>query len=230
MIQIKQVRKVYANGVQALNNVNLHIKMGEFVFLVGASGSGKSTLMKILYRDELITNGQIIIAGVNINELKNHQVPKLRQRIGVIFQDYKLLPNRTVWENVAFALQILGISKKEQEKKVKAALDLTGISELANEYPRQLSGGEQQRVSVARAIVNTPPILLADEPTGNLDPDTSWDIMRLLTKINLCGTTVLTATHNKTIVDSMKRRVVLIDRGKIIADQQQGVYPDGSCQ
>lgn len=227
MIQLKGVRKVYSNGVQALNNINLHIKMGEFVFIVGASGSGKSTLMKLLYREEVPSGGIVMVGGININNLKPNEVPKLRQKIGVVFQDFKLLKQRTTWENVAFTLQILGIDKNEQKKKVKAALDLTGISDLANEYPAQLSGGEQQRVSVARAIVNTPPLLLADEPTGNLDPENSWELMRLLTKINLCGTTVLVATHDKLIVDSMKRRVISLERGKIVSDQDQGGYTIG---
>jgi cell division transport system ATP-binding protein len=227
MIQLQQVRKVYSNGVQALQGINLKIKMGEFVFLVGPSGSGKSTLMKTLFREELPTSGQVFLAGVNIGELKPRQVPTLRQRVGVVFQDFKLLPQRTVWENVAFSLQILGVSAKEQQQKVKAALELTGITDLADEYPTRLSGGEQQRVSLARAIVNSPPLLLADEPTGNLDPDTSWEIMRLLTKINLRGTTVLVSTHDKLIVDSMRRRVVTIERGRLIQDQAQGVYSVG---
>lgn len=227
MIQLQQVRKVYSNGVQALQGINLKIKMGEFVFLVGPSGSGKSTLTKLLYREELPTSGQVFLAGVNIGELRPRQVPTLRQRVGVVFQDFKLLPKRTVWENVAFSLEILGISAKEQHQKVKAALELTGIVELAQEYPTRLSGGEQQRVSLARAIVNSPPLLLADEPTGNLDPDTSWEIMRLLTKINLRGTTVLVSTHDKLIVDSMRRRVVTIERGRLVQDQAQGVYSVG---
>jgi cell division transport system ATP-binding protein len=227
MIQLQQVRKVYSNGVQALQGINLKIKMGEFVFLVGPSGSGKSTMMKLLYREELPTSGQVFLAGVNIGELKPRQVPTLRQRVGVVFQDFKLLPKRTVWENVAFSLQILGVGAKEQHQKVKAALELTGITDLADEYPTRLSGGEQQRVSLARAIVNSPPLLLADEPTGNLDPDTSWEIMRLLTKINLRGTTVLVSTHDKLIVDSMRRRVVTIERGRLIQDQAQGVYSVG---
>ena len=227
MIQLQQVRKVYSNGVQALQGINLKIKMGEFVFLVGPSGSGKSTLMKLLYREELPTSGHVFLAGVNIGELRPRQVPTLRQRVGVVFQDFKLLPKRTVAENVAFSLEILGISQREQMQKVKAALELTGIVDLAGEYPTRLSGGEQQRVSLARAIVNSPPLLLADEPTGNLDPDTSWEIMRLLTKINLRGTTVLVSTHDKLIVDSMRRRVVTIERGRLIQDQAQGVYSVG---
>lgn len=227
MIQLKQVKKIYPNGVVALNGINLRIKMGEFVFLVGPSGSGKSTLMKLLTREEQPNTGKVFIAGTCINALKQHKVPVLRQRIGVVFQDFKLLPNRTVFENVAFPLQILGLSRREQEKKVKAALDLTGIGDLAKQYPTQLSGGEQQRVSVARAIVNAPPLLLADEPTGNLDPDTSWEIMRLLTKINLRGTTILVSTHDKLIVDSMRRRVLTIERGRLIHDQAQGVYSVG---
>lgn len=227
MIQLQNVKKVYQNGVVALSNVNLQIKKGEFIFLVGSTGSGKSTLIKLLYREEVATNGKVIISGININDIKPSKVPYLRQKIGVVFQDFKLLPNRTVWENVAFTLQILGTSKSEQEKRVKAALDLTGLSEYTHEFVTDLSGGERQRVSIARAIINTPPILLADEPTGNLDPDNSWEIMRLLTKINTRGTTIIVSTHNKVIVDSMKRRVITMDKGNIIQDQDQGGYPLG---
>jgi len=227
MIKLQNVKKIYNNGVVALNNINLEIKKGEFVFLVGSTGSGKSTLIKLLYREEVASSGKVFISGINVNDIKPGKVPYLRQRIGVVFQDFKLLPNKTVWENVAFTLQILGTSKEEQEKKVKAALDLTGLSELSYEFVTDLSGGERQRVSIARAIINTPPILLADEPTGNLDPENSWEIMRLLTKINMRGTTIIVSTHNKTIVDSMKRRVITMEKGNLIQDQQKGVYSVG---
>lgn len=227
MIKLQNVKKIYNNGVVALNNINLEIKKGEFLFLVGSTGSGKSTLIKLLYREEVASSGKVFISGINVNDIKPGKVPYLRQRIGVVFQDFKLLPNKTVWENVAFTLQILGTSKEEQEKKVKAALDLTGLSELSYEFVTDLSGGEQQRVSIARAIINTPPILLADEPTGNLDPENSWEIMRLLTKINMRGTTIIVSTHNKTIVDSMKRRVITMEKGNLIQDQQKGVYSVG---
>lgn len=227
MIELQSVKKVYPNGVVALNNIDLTIGKGEFIFLVGSTGSGKSTLMKLLYREEVATSGKVFISGINVNDIKASKVPFLRQKIGVVFQDFKLLSMRTVWENVAFTLQILGTSKDEQERRVKASLDLTGLSEYAHEYVNDLSGGERQRVSIARAIINTPPILLADEPTGNLDPENSWEIMRLLTKINSRGTTIIVSTHNKQIVDAMKRRVITMEKGNIIQDQEQGVYSVG---
>ncbi|MBC7475133.1 MAG: cell division ATP-binding protein FtsE [Candidatus Sericytochromatia bacterium] len=227
MIQLQGVKKVYSNGVVALNNIDLHIKKGEFVFLVGATGSGKSSLMKLLYREEVTTTGKVFISGISVNDIKPSKVPYLRQKIGVIFQDFKLLSMRTVWENVAFTLQILGTNKEEQDRRVKAALDLTNLSEYAYEYVSELSGGERQRVAIARAIINTPPILLADEPTGNLDPENSWEIMRLLTKINMRGTTIIVSTHNKIIVDNMKRRVITMEKGSLIQDQEQGVYSVG---
>jgi cell division transport system ATP-binding protein len=227
MIQLQNVKKVYPNGVVALNNINLQIKKGEFVFLVGSTGSGKSSLIKLLYREEVSTAGKVFISGINVNDIKPNKVPYLRQKIGVVFQDFKLLSNRTVWENVAFTLQILGTNKEEQNRRVKAALDLTGLSDYTHEFVNDLSGGERQRVSIARAIINTPPIVLADEPTGNLDPENSWEIMRLLTKINMRGTTIIVSTHNKVIVDSMKRRVITLEKGNLVQDQQQGVYSVG---
>lgn len=227
MIRLKQVAKIYPNGVKALVNLNLEVASGEFVFMVGPSGAGKSTLMKLLYRAEVPTAGQVFIGGVDISRLPPRQLPSLRQRIGVVFQDYKLLPQRTVAENVAFALKVLGVSRSEQSKRVRSSLDLVGLRDYADAYPHHLSGGQQQRVCLARAIVNTPPLLLADEPTGNLDPETSWEIMRLLTKINLHGTTVVVATHNKLVVDNMRRRVVTIDNGKLVLDQARGVYSVG---
>lgn len=227
MIRLKQVTKVYPNGVRALMGLTLEIAPSEFVFLVGPSGAGKSTLLKLLYRAEEPTSGQVYIGGVDIGKLSRGQLPALRRRIGVVFQDYKLLPQRTVFENVAFALKVLGTSRAEIEKRTRSALDLVGLREYADLMPAQLSGGQQQRVCLARAIVNTPPLLLCDEPTGNLDPETSWDIMRLLTRINQHGTTVLVATHNKMIVDSMRRRVVTVDGGRLVLDQQRGGYPVG---
>lgn len=228
MIELQGVKKVYSNGVVALNNIDLKIGKGEFVFLVGSTGSGKSTLMKLLYREEVASSGKVFISGINVNDIKPSKVPFLRQKIGVVFQDFKLLSMRTVWENVAFTLQILGTAKEEQDRRVKAALDLTGLSEYSHEYVNELSGGERQRVSIARAIINTPPILLADEPTGNLDPENSWEIMRLLTKINSRGTTIIVSTHNKAIVDTMKRRVITMEKGSLIQDQEQGVYTVGN--
>ncbi|RYY00194.1 cell division ATP-binding protein FtsE [bacterium] len=228
MIELQGVKKIYSNGVVALNNIDLKIGKGEFVFLVGSTGSGKSTLMKLLYREEVASSGKVFISGINVNDIKPSKVPFLRQKIGVVFQDFKLLSMRTVWENVAFTLQILGTAKEEQDRRVKAALDLTGLSEYSHEYVNELSGGERQRVSIARAIINTPPILLADEPTGNLDPENSWEIMRLLTKINSRGTTIIVSTHNKAIVDTMKRRVITMEKGSLIQDQEQGVYTVGN--
>jgi cell division transport system ATP-binding protein len=227
MIKIIDVKKVYQSGVVALNNINLEIKKGEFVFLVGSTGSGKSTLIKLLYREEVPTSGKILISNINVSELKESQVPYLRQKIGIVFQDFKLLPNRTVWENVAFTLKILGVGKEEQKKKVKAALELTGLGEYADFYVNDISGGERQRVAIARSIINTPSILLADEPTGNLDPDNTWEIMKLLTKINAKGTTIIVSTHNKSIVDTMKKRVITMAKGNLIQDQKEGEYTIG---
>ncbi len=227
MIRLKQVTKIYSNGVRALMGLTLDITPSEFVFLVGPSGAGKSTLLKLLYRAEAPTSGQVHIGGVDIGRLSRGQMPALRRRIGVVFQDYKLLPQRTIFENIAFALKVLGTSRPEIEKRTRSALDLVGLREYADLMPAQLSGGQQQRVCLARAIVNTPPLLLCDEPTGNLDPETSWDIMRLLTRINQHGTTVVVATHNKMIVDSMRRRVVTVDGGRLVLDQQRGGYPVG---
>lgn len=227
MLKLKQVSKIYPTGVKALQGLNLEVQAGEFVFLVGPSGAGKSTLMKLLYRAEEPTAGQVLVGGVDITRLSQAQLPGLRQRIGVVFQDYKLLPQRTVFENVAFALKVLGVSRVEMQKRVRSALDLVGLRDYADALPDQLSGGQQQRVCLARAIVNTPPLLIADEPTGNLDPETSWEIMRLLTKINMHGTTVVVATHNKLVVDNMRRRVVTIDQGRLVLDQARGVYSVG---
>ena len=227
MIRIKQASKIYPTGVKALVGLNLEVHAGEFVFLVGPSGSGKSTLLKLLYRSEIPTAGQVLIGGVDLGRLPSRQLPSLRQRIGVVFQDYKLLPQRTVFENVAFALKILGTSRVELQKRVRSSLDLVGLRDYQDAMPHQLSGGQQQRVCLARAIVNTPPLLLADEPTGNLDPETSWEIMRLLTKINMHGTTVVVATHNKLVVDNMRRRVVTMENGRMVLDQAKGVYSVG---
>ncbi|MBO9540071.1 cell division ATP-binding protein FtsE [bacterium] len=227
MIRIKQVSKIYPTGVKALVGLNLEVQNGEFVFLVGPSGAGKSTLLKLLYRSEIPTSGQLTVGGVDVGRLPHRQLSTLRQRIGVVFQDYKLLPQRTVHENVAFALKIQGTARHELEKRVRSSLDLVGLRDYSDALPHQLSGGQQQRVCLARAIVNTPPLLLADEPTGNLDPETSWEIMRLLTKINMHGTTVVVATHNKLVVDNMRRRVVTIDNGRLVLDQAKGVYSVG---
>lgn len=227
MIKLQNVTKLYANGHKALNNITLQIGEEEFVFLVGPSGSGKSTLTRMLYREDIPTSGNVYIDNVNLNKLSHRQIPVLRRNIGVIFQDYKLLPKRTVGENIAFALQVIGMGRIQIRKKVSVSLDLVGLLEKQNLYPHELSGGEQQRICIARAIVNNPSILLADEPTGNLDPHTSWEIMQLLQKINKRKTTVVVATHNKSIVDMMKKRVVAIDNGRITRDQQLGTYSYG---
>lgn len=224
MIQFQNVSKVYPNGVTALNNVNLFIDKGEFVFLVGPSGAGKTTFIKMIIRRELPTQGIVYIGRKNIVKMKESEVAIFRRNIGVIFQDYKLLPNKNVFENVAFALEVIEASRKDILKQVPAVLELVGLKDKAKLFPSELSGGEQQRVSLARAIVNRPLVLLADEPTGNLDPDTSWGIMDLLLEINKRGTTVIMATHNKTIVDKMRRRVVALEDGRISRDEQKGVY------
>ena len=223
-IRFKDVDKTYKNGVNAVYNMNLGIKKGEFVFVIGASGSGKSTLIKMLYREEKPTNGEIYVGGVNVAKVKNNKVYKLRRKIGIVFQDYKLLPKLTVYENVAFALEIYGLPTDEIRRKVLKALDLVGLKSRTKSYPDQLSGGEQQRVAIARAIVNSPKLLICDEPTGNLDPDTSLEIMKVIEKINDLGTTVVMATHDREMVDKMKKRVVLLDNGKLVKDYEKGSY------
>ena len=224
MIELINVSKTYPNGIEVLYDINLHIGKEEFVFMVGPSGAGKTTLLKLLYREENPTKGKVIVDRVNVTELGNDQVPFLRRNIGVVFQDFKLLPKRTVYENVAFALRVTGAPRSAIRRKAMQALELVGMLRRANSFPDELSGGEKQRACIARAIVNNPPILLADEPTGNLDPTTSWDILQLLDKINKRNTTVLIATHNKSIVDEMKKRVVEMESGRIIRDQQLGMY------
>jgi cell division transport system ATP-binding protein len=224
VIELINVSKTFSNGIDVLFNINLHVGKEEFVFIVGPSGAGKTTLMKLLYREETPTLGRVIVDRVNVAELDVHQVPYLRRNIGVVFQDYKLLPKRTVYENVAFALRVTGTPRSTVRRKVMQSMELVGMLRRANAFPDELSGGEKQRACIARAIVNNPPILLADEPTGNLDPTTSWDILQLLDKINKRNTTVLVATHNKGIVDDMKRRVVALESGRIIRDQLLGSY------
>ena len=222
LINISDVSKRYKNGVTAIYDLDLKIKKGEFVFVIGGSGSGKSTLIKMLYREEKPTKGQIIIGGINVAKLRNSKVYKLRRRLGIVFQDYRLLPKLTVYENVAFTLEVIGTKKSEIKKRTLKAIELVGLKAKTRNYPNQLSGGEQQRVAIARAIVNNPKLLICDEPTGNLDPDTAWDIMRLLNEINLRGTTLVVATHAKDIVDKMNKRVIRIENGNIISDKKGG--------
>jgi len=225
MIHLKDVTKIYEqNNVKALDNISLDIENGEFVFIVGASGSGKSTLMKLLMREELATSGEIIVDGKNVVKLKQSEVPYLRRSLGVIFQDYRLLEDKTVYENVAFAMQVIEAPRRLMQRTVNTVLDIVGLGEKYKHFPDQLSGGEQQRVAIARAIVNDPKIVIADEPTGNLDPETSWDIMDIFKRINATGTTIVMATHDKTIVDRMKKRVVALVEGKIVRDEMRGTY------
>ena len=225
MIHLTNVTKIYKqNNVVALENISLDIERGEFVFLVGTSGSGKSTMMKLLMREELATSGEIFVDGKNVVKLKQKEVPYLRRSLGVIFQDFRLLEDRTVYENVAFAMQVIEAPRHLMEKSVGAVLDIVGLSEKQKHFPSQLSGGERQRVAIARAIVNDPKIVIADEPTGNLDPETSWDIMDIFQRINAAGTTIIMATHDKNIVDHMYRRVVELDHGHIVRDENRGGY------
>ncbi len=224
LISIKGVNKRYRNGVTALCNVNLSIKTGDFVFVIGASGSGKSTLIKLLHREEKADSGKIILGGLDVAKLRNRKVYKLRRKLGIVFQDYKLLPKLTVFENVAFALEIFGLPKDEVRKKTIKAIELVGLKNKVKQFPNQLSGGEQQRVAIARAIVNEPKLLLCDEPTGNLDPEISLEIVKVLETINKNGTTVIMATHDRDIVDSMKKRVIVIEDGKLEGDYMEGTY------
>jgi cell division transport system ATP-binding protein len=228
MIQLEDVSKVYDGGTVAVRDVSLEIPKGEFVFLVGPSGSGKSTLIRLMLRQELPTGGDIWVAGKHITKMPSWKVPLLRRSVGTVFQDFKLLPSKTVFENVAFALEVIGRPKHVVQSQVPQVLRLVGLSAKADRLPRQLSGGEQQRVSIARAFVNRPLILLADEPTGNLDPATSVGIMRLLDRINRTGTTVVMATHDHAIVDAMRRRVVALERGSVVRDQAGGAYERGA--
>jgi cell division transport system ATP-binding protein len=228
MIRFEDVSKTYKGDVTALKDLSLEILKGEFVFLVGPSGSGKSTFLKLLLRDEVSTEGRVLVAGRDIGRLGAWKVPALRRNIGCVFQDFKLLTNKTVYENVAFALEVIGRPKHIVRTQVPQILDLVGLTKKAENFPTELSGGEQQRVSIARAFVNRPLILLADEPTGNLDPATTVGIMRLLDRINRTGTTVVMATHDQRIVDAMRRRVIELDHGALMRDQVRGVYGVGS--
>lgn len=226
MVELRNVMKKYPNGTIALQDVNLKIDKGEFIFLVGQSGSGKSTLVKLLLKEEDATEGEVRVNSYDVTSMGRSAVPFLRRSLGVVFQDFRLLPNKTVYENVAFAMLITEALPKEIRRQVPMALALVGLSRKANMFPNQLSGGEQQRVALARALVNNPSLLIADEPTGNLDPETSWEIIKLLSEVNHRGTTVIVATHEKNIVDEMKKRVVAINKGLIVRDQEKGLYKD----
>ncbi|MDD2391457.1 MAG: cell division ATP-binding protein FtsE [Bacilli bacterium] len=224
LIRVKNVYKKYKTGVTALYDLSLTIKKGEFVFVIGSTGCGKSTFIKTLYREEKPTSGSIVVGGLDVTKLKNNKVYKIRRKIGVVFQDFKLLPRQDVYENVAFALEIFGLPKDEIHSKVIKVLDLVGLKNKAKSFPNQLSGGEQQRVAIARAIVNGPKLLICDEPTGNLDEVTSMEIMRVLEQINKLGTTIIMVTHDTDIVRAMKKRVILLDAGRLVKDYAEGEY------
>lgn len=225
LIRIKHVEKKYKNGVTAIHDLNLAIEKGSFVFVIGGSGSGKSTLIKMLYREEKPTKGQIIVGGLDVAKLKNKKVYKLRRKLGIVFQDYRLLPKMTVYENVAFALEVIGAKKDEIRVKVLKALEEVGLKNKIHNYPDQLSGGEQQRVAIARAIVNDPKLLLCDEPTGNLDPEKSMEVMKVLDNINKTrGTTIIMATHDQQIVNSMKKQVLILKEGHLVNFKEKGTY------
>ena len=225
MINFENVSKQYKNSnLPALDEINLNIEQGEFVFLVGQSGSGKSSLLRLLLKEEIPTSGMVTVDGINVAKLPNRKVPAFRRTMGIVFQDFRLLPGKTVFDNVAFGMEVIGKSKKEIQQRIPALLELVGLEEKAQRLPSELSGGEQQRVALARAFVNKPKLLLADEPTGNLDPSTSVGIMKLLDRINRTGTTIVMATHDVAIVDQMRKRIVQMENGKIIRDQERGMY------
>jgi cell division transport system ATP-binding protein len=224
MIEMLNVSKKYPNGITAVNNLNVKINQGEFVYVVGPSGAGKSTFIKMMYREVKATSGIVKIGKFDVTKLKERDVPMLRRYVGVVFQDFKLLPKLTIFENIAYAMEVIEKTPKQIEKRVFEVLDLVRLKHKARMFPNELSGGEQQRIAIARAIVNTPGILIADEPTGNLDPDTSMEIMAILEEINNQGTTILMATHNSQIVNDIKHRVLAIESGRIVRDQQEGEY------
>ena len=230
MIALRGVSLVYPNGVRALDNVDLRIEKGEFVFLIGSSGTGKSSLMRLIYHEQRPSAGEVTVDGTRVDILRRGRVPELRRNLGVVFQDFKLLSGKTVWENVAFALQVTGARTKDVMRQVPRVLELVGLAHKSRMFPHELSGGEQQRAAIARALVNNPKILLCDEPTGNLDPETTTEIMELLHRINLKGTTVVVATHNQAVVDRMRRRVVRLEDGKVKTDEERGLYSFGLGQ
>ena len=224
MIEMKNVVKKYPNSVVAVKGLNIQIKQGEFVYIVGPSGAGKSTFIKMMYREEKATSGEIKVNGTNLTTLKDREIPFLRRNMGVVFQDFKLLPRKNVYENIAFALEVIEKDPEEIKKRVMDVLKLVGLTKKVKMFPDELSGGEQQRVAIARSIVNSPKVVIADEPTGNLDPETSWEIMRLFDEINARGTTIIMATHNKGIVNTMRKRVIAIENGQIVRDERGGDY------
>ncbi|GAA0318483.1 cell division ATP-binding protein FtsE [Bacillus carboniphilus] len=224
MIEMIDVYKKYSNGVMAANGINVKIEKGEFVYVVGPSGAGKSTFIKMMYREERPTKGSVIVNGTNLSKLRNSRVPMFRRNLGVVFQDFKLLPKLTVYENVAFALEVIEETPKQTRRRVMEVLDLVSLKHKARMLPTELSGGEQQRISIARSIVNKPKVVIADEPTGNLDPETSWEIMKIFEEINNRGTTVVMATHNKDIVNRLKHRVIAVENGQIARDEEKGEY------
>ncbi len=224
MISFSNVNYSYQKGTSALSDISFHVDKGEFVFLVGVSGAGKSSVLKLIFRETVAGSGQVAVLARNLNRLRRREVPYLRRQIGVVYQDFRLLPEKTAAENVAFALEVIEANPKEIKRQVPRVLNLVGLGDKGARYPHQLSGGEQQRVAMARALVNNPPLLVCDEPTGNLDPDTSWQIMTLLSQINLLGTTVVIATHDKEVVDRMGRRVLELQDGRLVRDDSKGVY------
>jgi cell division transport system ATP-binding protein len=224
MIQLDRVAVEYPNGVRALSDVSISICKGDFAFVVGSTGSGKSTLLRLLYREIVPVQGTVVVEGQDVAALKPSEVPFLRRKLGIVFQDFKLLPQKNVWENLAFALRVLGTSPKEIRRRIGEVLDLVGLVHRCDAFPNQMSGGEQQRAAIARALVNYPTVLIADEPTGNLDPETSWGIMQLLDEINARGTTMIVATHDNQMVDRLKKRVIQIDSGCVVRDQFKGTY------
>ncbi|HEL2057195.1 TPA: cell division ATP-binding protein FtsE [Streptococcus suis] len=224
IIEMKDVSKKYGNGTTALRGVSINVEPGEFAYIVGPSGAGKSTFIKLLYREEKIDKGHLKVGKFDLSKIKKKDVPLLRRSVGVVFQDYKLLPKKTVFENIAYAMEVIGEKPRNIKKRVMEVLDLVGLKHKIRSFPNELSGGEQQRIAIARAIVNNPKVLIADEPTGNLDPENSWEIMHLLERINLQGTTVLMATHNSQIVNTLRHRVIAIEDGRVVRDEAEGEY------
>ncbi|WP_074415427.1 cell division ATP-binding protein FtsE [Streptococcus suis] len=224
IIEMKDVSKKYGNGTTALSGVSVNVEAGEFTYIVGPSGAGKSTFIKLLYREEKLDKGSLKVGKFDLAKIKKRDVPLLRRSVGVVFQDYKLLPKKTVFENIAYAMEVIGEKPRNIKKRVMEVLDLVGLKHKIRSFPNELSGGEQQRIAIARAIVNNPKVLIADEPTGNLDPENSWEIMNLLERINLQGTTILMATHNSQIVNTLRHRVIAIEDGRVVRDEAEGEY------